>query len=150
HASKAVRGFDYNQVIISQLYPDFVKAQNNGFLAQKATGSFDPRYNANIPGSQPLPFFAQLGSGGLLTNATVISNIQTGQIGELGSFYQSNGFNGPVNFFTNPNELGGNVTTNYSNARYNGLQIDVTHRFSRGFQFQANFVFSKVMSDAAG
>jgi hypothetical protein len=148
HSTKSVRGFDYNQVIISQMLPDFLKAQSNGALAQKATGTYNPSYNPSIAGSQPLPFFALFDSR--LTNATVISNIQTGQVGELGSFYQTGRFNGPVSFFANPNILGANALTNYSNASYNGFQLDVTHRFSHGFQFQGNYVFSKVMSDAAG
>jgi hypothetical protein len=150
HATKSIRGFDYNQVIISQMMPDFLKAMNNGLLSQKAGGSFDPRFNANIAGSQQLPFFNALPSAGLLTNATVISDIQTGQVGELGSLYQTNALNGPVNFFANPNVLGANVLTNYSNASYNALQVDVTHRFSHGVQLQANYVWSKVLSDAGG
>ena len=150
HATKAIRGFDYNQVIINQIFPDFLKAQNNGLLAQKATGTFDPRFNANIAGSQPLPFFNQLGSAGLLTNSTIISDIQTGQVGELASVYQTNGLNGPVNFFANPYMLGANALENYSNAKYNALQVDVQHRFSHGLQFQFNYVYSKVMSDAQG
>ena len=150
HATKSIRGFDYNQVLINAILPDFLKAQQNGLLAQKAGGAFDPRYNANIPGSQQLPFFNALPSAGLLTNATIISNIQTGQVGELASVYQTNGLNGPVNFFGNPNLLGANALTNYSNASYNALQIDLQRRFAHGFQFQANYVFSKVMSDAQG
>jgi outer membrane receptor protein involved in Fe transport len=150
HATKSIRGFDYNQVIISQMLPDFTRALNNGLLAQKAGGAFDPRYNANIAGSQPLPFFNALPSGGLLTNSTVVSDIQTGQVGELGSLYQTNGLNGPYNFFANPNILGANALTNYSNATYNAFQLDVTKRFSRGVQLQANYVWSKVLSDAGG
>jgi hypothetical protein len=150
HATKSIRGFDYNQVLINGILPDFQKAQNNGLLAQKAGGSFDPRFNANIAGSQPLPFFANLTNGGSLTNATVISDIQTGQVGELGSFYQSNRLNGSVNFFQNPNALGTNALENYSNERYNALQVDVQHRFAHGLQFQFNYVYSKVMSDAQG
>ena len=150
HQTKMIRGIDYNQVVISQLLPDFIKAQNNGFLAQKATGVFNPAYNANIAGSQALPFISTLPSGGSLTNGTVISDIQTGQVGELASYYQTSGINGSANFYNNPNILGGNVLTNYSNATYNGLQVDVTHRFSHGFQFQANYVFSRVLGDSQG
>ncbi len=150
HGTKSIRGFDYNQVIISAMLPDFQKAQSNGLLAQKAGGSFDPRYNANIAGSQPLPFFNALPNSGNLTSTSVINNIQTGQVGELGSLYQTAGVNGSTSFFANPNVLGANVLTNYSNSSYNAFQFDVTHRFSKGFQFQANYVFSKVMSDAAG
>jgi hypothetical protein len=154
HAVKQLRAFDLNQVVIDQLLPDFIKAQNNGFLAQKATGSFNATYNPNIAGSQPLPFFAQLpvisGTAGGLTNSTISNYIQTGQVGTLAETYQINGLNGPVNFFRNPLGEGMNLMTNYSNASYNGLQIDVNHRFARGLQFQANYTFSKVLSDALG
>jgi hypothetical protein len=103
---KEIRGIDYNQVQIGQILQPFLQAQQNGLLAQKATGAFNATYNPNIAGSQPLPFFNALPSGGLLTNATVSTDIQTGQVGELASLYQSNGLNGPYNFFTNPNTFG--------------------------------------------
>jgi hypothetical protein len=149
HATKQIRGIDYNQVLLPPAYlTDFKNAQNNGFLAQAATGVFRPAYNASIAGSQPLPLFATLPSGGLLTNATVISEIQTGQAGDLAYVYQSNGLNGPVNFFTNPYGLGMNMLTNYSNSTFNALQLDVTRRFKRGFQFQANYQFSRLLSDS--
>ena len=38
---------------------DFNRALNNGNLALAANGSFDPRYNAAIAGSQPLTVFAK-------------------------------------------------------------------------------------------
>jgi hypothetical protein len=85
HSTKSVRGFDYNQVIISQMMPDFLKAQNNGLLAQKATGTYNPSYNPAIAGSQPLPFFAQFDSPG--HNADVISNIHTGPTGGVGQLF---------------------------------------------------------------
>ena len=150
HATKSVRGFDYNQVIISEMLPDFLKAQNNGLLALKAGLGYLPAYNANIAGSQPLPFFGRLTNSGSLTNATVVSNIQTGQVGELGNYYQTLRQNGTVNFFANPSLLGANVLSNYSNSTYNALQIDVNRRFANGFQGQINYVFSKVMGDAQG
>ena len=150
HGTKAIRGFDYNQVIIKDILPDFIKAQYNGLVAQRATGAFYPVYNANLAGSQPIPFFNQLSSGGLLTNPTIVNLIQTGQVGELASTYQSNGLNGNVNFFPNPNILGGNILTNYSNSTYNGLQFDITRSFANGFQIQGNYVYSKVMGDAQG
>ncbi len=150
HSTKSIRGIDYNQVLINQLLPDFQKAQNNGLLAQKVGGAFVPSYNANIAGSQQLPFFATLGSGGLLTNATVVSDIQTGQVGELASLYQTNALNGAANFYKNPNALGANLLSNFSNSTYNGLQIDINRRFANGFQLQGNYVWSKVLSDAQG
>jgi len=150
HSTKQIRGYDLNQVLIADLLPDFIKAQNNGFLAQKAGGAFDPRFNANIPGSQQIPFFNQLGSAGLLTNTTIVNLIQTGQVGELANTYQINALNGSVNFYPSPLGQGRNLTTNTSDSTYNGLQVEVTRRLTKGMQFQANYTYSKTLSNTAG
>lgn len=150
HGVKEIRGIDYNQVLINQILPNFLVAQNNGWLAQKATGAFNATYNPAIAGSQATPFFNAMPNGGYLTNSSVISYLQTGAVGELANFYQTNKINGPYNFYQNPNILGANVVTNYSNSSYNGLQVEARHRFSRGLSVQSNYVWSKVLSDAQG
>jgi hypothetical protein len=150
HGTKQIRGFDYNQVLIGQILQPFLAAANNGWLAQAATGAFNATYNPNIAGSQPTPFFNAMPNSGYLTNSSVRNYLQTGQVGELANFYQSNLVNGPYNFYRNPNELGGNVLTNYGNSSYNGLQAEVTHRFAHGVQFQGSYVYSKVLSDSDG
>jgi hypothetical protein len=148
HAVKGIRGIDYNQVMIGQLLPAFQTAQANGLAAQKATGVFSPVYNANVPGSQQLPFFTAMPNGGYLTNASVVNYIQTGQVGELANFYQTNGINGPYNFYANPNTLGANMLQNFSSSSYNALVLEATRRTTNGFAFQANYTFSKVLSDS--
>ncbi len=150
-ATKQFRAFDYNQVSINVpgFREDFTRARQNGELARSATGTFNPVFNAAIAGSQPLPFFNQMPNA-LLTNATIRGIIERGELGELGNTYQVNGLNDPFNFYSNRNALGVNMMTNYSNASYHGLQIDYTRRYARGFYFQANYVWSKNMSDAAG
>ena len=62
HATKLLRGFDVNQenVVSNGFLSDFLKAQQNGLLAQQITGVFNPAYNPHIAGSQQLPVFAQL------------------------------------------------------------------------------------------
>ncbi len=150
-ATKQFRAFDFNQVIINNgLLEDFNRARNNGNLSRNATGIFNPAYNANIAGSQPTPFFNALPSGGLLTNTTIRALIDTGQVGELANTYQINRLNGSVNFYRNPNALGTNMMTNYSNATYHSLQLDYRRRYSKGFEFQVNYVFSKSLSDTLG
>jgi hypothetical protein len=150
HGTKEIRAFDYNQVQIGQILQPFQQAANNGWLALAATGAFNPVYNSSIAGSVPTPFFNVMPSGGYLTNSSVKSYMQTGQVGELANFYQINGVNGPYSFYPNPNILGGNVMTNYSNSTYNALQLDARHNLSHGLTFQANYTFSKVLSDANG
>lgn len=155
HATKQFRAFDYNQVLVRPdeipgYFEDFSRALNNGRLAETAGRGFDPRYNAAVSGSQPLPFFAALPGGGLLTNGTIRGLIQRGEVGQLATVYQTNGLNGDVNFFRNPNALGTNMMTNYSSASYNSGQVDYRRTFKSGVQVQANYTFAKVLSDAAG
>lgn len=150
HGTKQIRGFDYNQVLIGQLLGPFQAAANNGWLAQAATGTFNATYNSTIAGSQPTTFFNAMPNSGYLTNSTVRGYLQTGAVGELANFYQSNLINGPYNFYRNTSALGANVLTNYGNSDYNGLQTEVTHRFAHGVQFQGSYVYSKVLSDSDG
>ena len=152
HATELLRGFDVNQedVRSNGFLADFLKAQQNGNLALATNGVFNPAYNPRLTGSQPLSVFSQLSRGGLLTNATVNTLIQKGEVGELGYYYQKNGLNGKLNFFPNPNALSSVYLTNFSNSSYNSLQLEVRHRFQNGLQYQANYVFSKWLSDAGG
>ncbi len=155
HATKMLRQLDLNQINIFQslggasYVTDFKNARNNGFLALAATGTFNPSYNGKIAGSQPLPFFGQLASGGLLTNSTVAGYIRGGEAATLAQVYQTNGFLPQgFSFFPNPYLLYSSVLTNYSNSTYNALQVEARKRARNGLQIQANYTFSKVLSDA--
>jgi hypothetical protein len=150
HGTKLLRALDYNQININAggFLADFQRAQSNGFLAQAATGVFDPSYNANIAGSQVLQVFPLLPSGGSLTNASNRTSIQQGAVADLAYTYQSTKQNGPINFFPNPNAASLRMMTNYSNSTYNGLQIDVRTRERRGLTLFGNYTYSKVLSDA--
>ena len=151
HMVGGYRGFDYNQVIINQngFLPDFLRAQNNGFLAMAQSGVFNPNFNANIPGSQPLTVFPKLARG-VLNNPNVLYYLQDGEVGELGNYLQTNALNGSVNFYQNPNALGTDLLTNYSSSSYNSLQLEARHQMRSGLSFEANYTFSKVLSDADG
>ncbi len=150
HATAQLRAIDYNQVDIQTngFLSDFLRAQSNGLLAQRQSGQFDPSYNG--PGSQPLTVFPLLPGGGYLTTSSVSSLIQTGQAGQLANLYQTSKLNGSVNFYPNPLIQGANYMTNYSNATYNALQINYTKRTRRGLSLQANYTYSKALSDSAG
>ena len=152
HATKLLRGFDLNQENITSngFLSDFLKAQNNGNLALAATGVFNPAYNSRFPGSQPLPVFSQLAGGGDLKNSTYQALIQDGEAAELAYQYTLNGQNGNLNFFPNPNALSSVYLDNFSNSEYNSLQLEVRRRFQHGLEFQANYVFEKWLTDAAG
>lgn len=163
HTVGAYRAFDFNQVNIyaGGFFQDFLKAQNNALLAEKATNNpsnFNPAYNAAIPGSQPLTVFSKLNAnGGISANINrsdqnVIFFIEDGEAGELANYYQTNGYNpnNAVPFFANPKAEGADMLTNYSSASYNSLQFDARHRMHSGLSFDANYSFSKVLSDADG
>jgi Carboxypeptidase regulatory-like domain/TonB dependent receptor len=153
HVVGAYRAFDYNQVVINSngFLQDFLRAQSNGYLAVAAGRSFTPAYNASIPGSQPLTVLNKLVKGAL-TDANAIGYLQTGEVGELATYYQTNGYN-PTNavpLFQNPNALGTDLLTNYSSSSYNALQMEVRHHTKSGLFFEANYTWSKVLSDADG
>ena len=152
HATKLLRGFDYNQEDITSngFLADFINAQNNGKLALQKTGVFNPAFNRTISGSVQLPVFNKLKGGGDLSDPTVQTLIQNGEAGELGYEYQVQGEQGALNFFPNPNALTTDYITNYSNSSYNSFQLEVRHRFQHGMEFQGNYVFEKWLSDAAG
>jgi hypothetical protein len=94
--------------------------------------------------------FPKLASKGLLSNADVLYYLQTGEPGELATLYQTNGLNGSVNFFQNPNALASDMLTNYSSSSYNSLQLVARHRTRSGLSFEGNYTFSKVLSDGDG
>lgn len=152
HATKMYRAFDFNQVMVKEngFLDDFKRAVNNGNLAQAAGRGFDVRYNTAVAGSQPLPVFDRLASGGLLTNSTILNLIRQNAVGELANTYAINGLNGGVQFYRNANALGTNVMTNYSNSTYNSLQLEARRQVRSGLFFQGNYVFSKVLTDTLG
>ena len=152
HAVKSFRAFDYNQVVIKEngFLDEFKRAQRNGVLSLASTGTYDPRFNAAVPGSQRLTLFDQFSARGSLNTAAVKSLIQQGQVGELAYYYQLNGYDAPINLFRNPVALGADTITNFSNSSYNSLQFDVRRRLNSGLSFQGNYTFSKVLTDADG
>lgn len=170
------RGLDTNQVIIFQngFLQDFLRAQGN-CSAQGATlsGSGTPldrctnaNFNAAIPGSVPLTVFPRLGSGGLLTNATILNLIKQGQVGELAATYVGanrntfmkldqpcvTGATGLLcpSFFLPAN--GNAFVTDYIGSsgwsNYHGLQAEIRKRLTNGWYYQVNYTWSKAFTNA--
>lgn len=139
-----LRGVDYNQVDII----------NNGFLADfnRARANFILTGNAacTTAGCQPLTVFPNLGSGGLLTNATVTGNLVAGTPADLAIVYVTNALAGTVRFLPNANTGVADLLTNGAKFNYNALQIDVRRRFTQGLSLTANYTFSKNLTDAQG
>ncbi len=151
HGVKLLRALDFNQININAggFLGDFKRAQQNGNLALASTGIFNPAYDPNIAGSQVLTVFPLMPGGGTLTNATNRTYIQQGAVADMAFNYQSTKANGPINFMPNPYAASLRLMTNYSNSTYNGLQLEVRTRDHHGLTVQANYTYSKTLTDAA-
>ncbi len=147
-----LRAIDYNQVLYNAngFLADFQRAQSNAALSQAANGSYNGSYNSAIAGSQPLTVFPLLTNGGNLTNTTIQTYLKQGQIGELANTYMVNRWNGPVNFYTNPNLQGANVVVNGGMSIYHALQFEATKRTRSGLQAQFSYTFGKSLSNTTG
>jgi hypothetical protein len=147
------RGIDYNQVSSQgEFLQDFLRARSNGFLALAATGTFNPAFNSAIAGSQPLTYITNFG-GGSLTNATVRNNIQTGQAGALADFYLTSSATAAQArqaFYLNPGIYASDVILNGASTDYHALQLETRRRFKNGLFWQANYTFSKSLTDSTG
>jgi len=174
HGVGLFRALDVNQVIIGSngFLDDFNRARQNGFIAQSVTasdprctgpgtatqcGQFNPLFNPNLPGSQPLTLFPDIcGSGafgfvgppdysGL---GFINDDVQSGFTGDLAHIYQEFGC-GPTPGFFAPNDLivGGDLLKNASYSSYHAGLVELRRRLNKGLYFQANYVFSKVMTD---
>lgn len=143
-SNNLIRGIDLNQVDIRDngFLDDFIRARNNFLRTGNAA--------CTSAGCQPLTVFPKLGGGGLLTNATVQSNLLSGAAADLAVLYITNNLAGTVKFLANPNAGPVDFLTNASRYRYNSLQVELRKQFSAGLYFQANYTFQKDLTDAGG
>ena len=170
YSKELTRSIDYNQLEIRKngFLPDFLRAQSNlslveakraeitasGLTGAALTAALAPypltaAQNTLLAGSQALPVFNLLDSGGLLNNSTLLNAIRQGTPGALAELYVANGFTG-VQFLANPNSGVVNFTTNGGRYNYNALQAEIRRRFTGGLSFQANYTFQKILTDVTG
>ena len=165
HAIKLYRAVDFNEINIFEngFLNEFINAQNN-LAINDANGvnSFGNLFPAQ--GTVPLPIFSRYFATGVSNangfgNATFISHLNNNNVGSIAStlafsnIYRAsrelvaNGI--PSNFFVaNPNSAASRLLTNDSMSNYHSLQVEVRKRFSDGLQFQADYTFSKALTDA--
>jgi hypothetical protein len=152
-SNNLLRGLDFNEIDITSngFLADFNRARSNLLLCQAvptcATGG---NFNSAITGSQQLNVFPNLGSAGLLTNATITNSLIAGTPADLALTYVTNNLAGNVRFLPNPNTGVVDLLTNGARYNYNALQIDVRRRFAQGLALTANYTFSKNLTDAQG
>jgi hypothetical protein len=134
--------------------------------AQRTTSSFA---NWGLPGQVALPILDRFFFGFGTTNGAAIANgfnnaafittLNNNNVGAFGStlafsdVYRTNRENPvrgiPANFFVaNPNANAARLLTNDSTSNYHSLQVEVRKRFSDGLMFQADYTFSKALTDA--
>ncbi|HKY42358.1 MAG TPA: TonB-dependent receptor [Pyrinomonadaceae bacterium] len=165
HAIKLYRAVDFNEINIFEngFLNEFRNAQNN-LAINDANGvsSFGNLFPAQ--GTVPLPIFSRFFATGVSNangfgNTTFISHLNNNNVGSIAStlafsnIYRAsreNVANGiPANFFVaNPNSLASRLLTNDSMSNYHSLQVEIRKRFSDGLQFQADYTFSKALTDA--
>jgi hypothetical protein len=163
HAVKIFRAVDYNEVNIFEngFLQEFLNAQKN--LQINGGTSFGP----GAAGTVPLPIlstlFAGLSTASGFANSGFISNLQNNNVGAMASTlafsntYRNNRanlrFNGqpaPNFFVANPNAAFARALTNGSFSNYNSLQAEIRRRMSRGLMLQANYTFSRAITDSEG
>jgi hypothetical protein len=143
---------------------EFNQARAYGFASQAAGNGFLPASGCKngVTSATCLPIFYNLFGGGIDPTSpagfipSFVNLIQQGQIGTLIGDYHADLFDtgccypgqfNTINFFQNPYIMGGDLLKNTSFSNYNAGIVEVRRRFSRGLYFQANYTFSKVMTD---
>jgi len=167
HGVKVWRANNFNEINIFEngFLKEFINAQKN--LTARGGTSFAP----GCAGCVALPIFDKFFTQGGLpagqttalqySNATSISNLLNNNVGTLANTlafsttFRLNRENValgiPANFFAaNPNAAGITMLGNDSTSNYHSLQAEIRRRFSGGLQFQADYTFSKALTDAPG
>lgn len=152
-STNLLRGVDLNQVDIRNngFAADFDRARSNLVLCNATPGcNTGGNFNTNVAGSQALTVFPNLGGGGLLTNSTITNNLIAGVPADLATIFVQNGLAGTVNFLRNPNAGVVDLLGNFGRFHYDSLQVDVRRRPTHGLALNANYTFSKNLTNAVG
>lgn len=173
-----IRAYDLNQVDIfnNGFLADFERARANYNLSLAANPATATPFCAGITaGCQPLQIFQSAGApapGRLVVGGPVATglapsiftgNLIAGTPAELAfQFYSNlnNYNNNPtvanpnavtrINFVPNPATGVVDFFTNEGYYNYNSLQIELRRRFTQGLYFQANYTFSKNLTNTIG
>ena len=138
---------------VANLLTEFQNAQAN--LACNGN-SFAPTAK---PCDVPLPILTALfgsATSANFANSGLVTNVSRGEVGALfdtlrrsNTFRKNRELNFPLNFFVaNPFANAANMVGNSSWSYYHGFEFEVRRRFTSGLFFQANYTFSKVLTDA--
>lgn len=158
------RSVDYNQINIfaNGFFADFERARANLALTGNAFCTTAGCQALTVFQSGGTPGVGRLvvGTGGLAA-ATFNNNLNNGTPADLATTFILNGLNGGptvanpaapafVNFLANPGTGVANLFQNGGWYNYNALQAELRRRFANGLYFQANYTFSKNLTNAIG
>jgi hypothetical protein len=166
HAIKLYRAVDFNELNIFEngFLAEFNRAKSNLAIntANGVNNSFANLFPAQ--GTVPLPIFGAFFATGVTAangfqNATFISNLNNNNVGGIASTLATSNIyrasretaaNGiPSNFFlANPNAFGARLLSNDSMSNFHSLQVELRRRLSAGLMFQADYTFSKALTNA--
>ena len=160
HMIRGWRANNFNEVNIFEngFLQEFLNAQKN-FAARGSTTSFAPGCAGCVPTPILDKFFAGLSAANSYGNTTFIDNLINNNVATMASTlafsntYRTNRENPalliPANFFVaNPNANFIQILGNNSMSNYHSLQAEFRRRFSAGLQFQADYTFSKALTDS--
>lgn len=148
-----LRAIDYNQVDII----------NNGLLEDFNRARANLLANGSPFVGTPLTIFGtaansriRIGTGAnAVTSATFINNLNNGTPADLaGSILSTNAdfnaANGQFPILPNPNTGVADLVQSDGRFNYNSLQAEIRRRFAQGLQVQANYTFSKTLTNTIG
>lgn len=150
-SSNVLRTIDYNQIKLTPAFlADFNVARNN--IIAGCTTQATCQVGTTIFST----FASQLANPGF------VNLIRTGQVAELAFQYLANGLPSNPNVFpvpagtlraellANPNTGVANVLENGGKFNYHSGQFELRRQFKDGLYLQANYTFSKGLTDAIG
>ena len=159
--TKLTRGIDINQqrVFANGFLEDFRRAE---FNFANCGGRVNPTA-AQCPGRQPLQLLPSFGAFAL-NQSTFLTAVRQGEVARALDFYITNksfffsDFGGGAfgstqllsTYLPNPNAYVSDYVGNASWSTYNALQAEIRQRLRGGFDFQANYTFSKAYTDFEG
>ena len=147
------RGVDDNQVSAQGAFlEDFLRARRTASSRSPPARASTRPTTRRSPAASRSPAIPQFG-GGNLTNATVRNNIQTGQAGALADFYLTSTATAAAAraaFYPNSGIYAADAVTNDGSTDYHALQLETRRRFKNGIFWQANYTFSKALSNTPG
>ena len=159
--TKLTRAIDVNQqrIFANGFFEDFQRAM---FNFNNCGGRVNPTA-LQCANRQPLQLLPSFGAFAL-NQATFLSAVRQGEPARALDFYITNkafffsGFGGEAfgstqvltPYLPNPSAYVADYVGNGAYSNYNALQVEVRRRYTNGFDFQANYTWSKSLTDYEG